>query len=151
MYLGHIISDEGVAVDMEKVDVMLKWPAPHSLKQLCGFLGLTRYYRRFVENYGSIPWPLIELLRKDNFHWGPKAEVSFQALKQAMTQIPVLTLCDFSKTCILETNASGTCIGAVLMQDQRPLSFFRQALPHSARLKSVYERELIDVVGVVQK
>ena len=68
-----------------------------------------------------------------------------------MTQIPVLTLCDFSKTCIMETNASGTGIGAVLMQDQRPLSFFRQALSHSACLKYVYERELIDVVRAVQK
>ena len=81
VYLGHIISDQGVAIDMEKVDVMLKWLAPHLLKELCGFLGLTRYYRRFMANYGSIAWPLIMLLRKDNFHWGPKAEVSFQALK----------------------------------------------------------------------
>ena len=112
VYLGHIISDQGVAVDMEKVDVMLKWPAPHSLKELCGFLGLIGYYRCFMENYGSIAWPLTELLRKENFQWGTRAEVAFQTLKDAMTQILVLALPDFS-TFIVETDASSTSIGAI--------------------------------------
>ena len=121
-------------------------PPPPPLKELRGFLGLTGYYRCFVANYGSIAWPVTELLRKDNFHWEPKVEAAFAALKQAMTQILVLALPKFSKTFIVGTDASGTSIGAVLMQDQRPLAFFSQALPHSARLKSMYERELIAVV-----
>ena len=104
-----------------------------------------------MANYGSIAWPLTELLRKDNFHWEPKVEAAFAALKQAMTQILVLALPKFSRTFIVGTDASGTSIGAVLMQDQRPLAFFSQALPHSARLKSMYERELIAVVRAVQK
>ena len=95
VYVGHIISDQGVAADMENVDVMLKWPAPRSLKELRGFLGLTGYYRRFVANYDSIAWPLTELLRKDNFHWEPKTKAAFEALKQAMTQFLVLALYDF--------------------------------------------------------
>ena len=109
-YLGHIIYDQGVVADVGKVEVMLKWPIPRSLKELRGFLGLTEYYRCFVANYGSIAWPLTQLLQKDHFHWGPKAEFSFQSLMIAMTQLPVLALPNFSKPFIVKTDASGTGI-----------------------------------------
>ena len=69
---------------MGKVEVMLNWPPPRTLKELCGFLGLTGYYRCFVANYGSIAWPLTELLKKDKFRWGPAAESTFQALKKLL-------------------------------------------------------------------
>ena len=130
---------------------MLKSPVPLSLKELRGFLGLTGYYQCFVANYGSIAWPLTQLLRKDNFHWGLEAESTFQSLKVAMTQLPVLALPNFSKPFIVETCTSSMGIGAVLLQDQRSNAFFSQALPPFARLKSVYERELMAVVRAVQK
>ena len=123
-YSGHIIFDQGVAVDLGKVEVMLKWPIPCSLKELHGFLGLTGFYQRFVANYDNIAWSLTQLLRKDKFHWGPEAESAFQSLKVAMTQLPVLALPNFSKPFIVEIDASGTGIGAVLLKDQRPIAFF---------------------------
>ena len=95
--------------------------------------------------------PLIELLEKDNFKWGPQANTAFQALKIAMSRNPTLALPNFSWPFIVETDASGIGIGAVLLQDERPLAFFSQALPQHARLKSVYERELIAVVRAIQK
>ena len=104
-----------------------------------------------MANYGSIAWPLTELLKKDNFHWGPKAETAFQALKIAMNYIQVLALPDFSKKFIIETDASRIGICAVLLQDQHPLTFFSQPLPPSAQLKSIYGRELMVVVQAVQK
>ena len=89
--MGHVISGDGVATDLEKISAVSGWPTPVSVKELRGFLGLAGYYRKFVRNFGLIAKPLIELLRKNTiFHWTLAHEQSFQALKQALISAPVL-------------------------------------------------------------
>jgi hypothetical protein len=84
-YLGHIISSQGVATDPEKIVAIQNWKPPKSVTQLRSFLGLTRYYRRFIQGYGLICRPLHDLL-KDSFHWGVEHTEVFNTLKSKMTQ-----------------------------------------------------------------
>lgn len=150
-YLGHVINEKGVGVDPSKIQSVMDWPQPQTVKALRGFLGLTGYYRKFVKNYGLIAKPLTALLKKGGFKWNEEANEAFSLLKAAMTQTPVLQLPDFSKPFILETDASYNGIGAVLMQDKHPLAYLSKALgPKSVGL-SVYEKEFLAIILAVQK
>jgi hypothetical protein len=122
-YLGHIVSHEDVKVDPNKIKTMMDWPIPKTLKNLRGFLGLTGYYCKFVWHYGRIETPLTILTKKDTFSWTLEATKAFEQLKEVMCKALVLTIPDFTKTFIMQCDASGNGIGVVLMQEGRPLAF----------------------------
>ena len=105
-YLGHIVSHEGVKVDPNKIKEMMDWLIPKTLKNLIGFLGLTWYYRKFVQNYGRIQAPLTTLTNKDAFSWTLEATRAFEQLKEEMCKASVLTTLDITKTFTMECDAS---------------------------------------------
>jgi hypothetical protein len=114
-YLGHLVGKDGVRVDPKKIESMKDWPHPKTIKSLHGFLGLTGYYCKFIKNYRNIIAPLMTLLKKNSFTWTPIATQAFQTLKTAMCTTLVLALPDFTKTFVLECDALGKGINAILM------------------------------------
>jgi hypothetical protein len=138
-YLGHLVGKDGVRVDPKNIEAMQDWSHPKTLKSLRGFLGLTGYYRKFVKNYGKIAAPLT-LLKNNSFTWTPATDQAFQTLKMSMCTTPVLALPYFTKTFVLECDASGKGIGAVLMQEGRPLAFTSKQLSEKNLGKPIYEK-----------
>jgi hypothetical protein len=149
-YLGYIISDTGVATDPDKTEAMESWPTPTSVTELRGFLGLTGYYRKFVQNYVIITKPLTQLLTKKGFVWTPEATTAFQQLKVAMLSTPVLAVPNFNLPFTVETDACDTGV-AVLMQQGHPIAYMSKALGILARKLSIYEKEFLAVIMAVDK
>lgn len=127
-YLGNIISQEGIAMDPDKVHAIQTWPLPHNLKELRGFLGLAGYYRRFIHHYAQLAAPLTDQLKKDNFGWNDAATTAFESLKKAMLSAPVLAIPNFSIPFVVEADASSKGLGSVLSQEKHPLAYFSKTL-----------------------
>ncbi|KAJ9518388.1 hypothetical protein QJQ45_010285 [Haematococcus lacustris] len=148
MFLGHIISAQGISVDPCKVTAISNWPVPTSLKTLQSFLGAANYVRKFVHNFSTIAAPLTNLTgpKKDTFPWKswPQAELdAFNALKQAIANVPMLKLPDHSKPFQVHCDASLEGIGAVLMQDGYPLAYYSRNLIPAEVNYTTGEQELL--------
>ena len=126
-FLGHVVSGNGVAVDPSKVAAVTEWETPTTVGEICSFLGLAGYYRRFIENFSKIAKPMTELLKKENkFVWTnecDECEASFHKLKQRLVTAPVLTLPDIHKEFQVYCDASRQGLGSVLMQEGKVVSY----------------------------
>lgn len=110
------------------------------------------YDRKFIQHYGSFSRPLTQLLKKgEQFHWNSVTQQAFDTLNQALVQAPVLALPDFAKQFVLETNACNSGIGAVLMQENHPISFLSQALNKTNQARSTYEKECLAILMAIDK
>jgi hypothetical protein len=121
------------------------------LKNVRGFLGLTGYYCKFVRNYGRIAAPLTTLTKKDEFSWTLKATQGFEKLKEEMCKAPVLTTPYFKNTFIVECDALGNDSGAILMQEESPLSFESRPLKGNDLHKPIYEKEMMEILHALKQ
>ena len=119
---------------------MNDWPIHKTLKSLQVFLGLTRHYQKFVQNYGKIAAPLTALLKKNAFSWNVAVDQAFQALKEAMCTTLVLDFPNFTNIFVLECETSRKGTGVVLMQQGKPLDFTSKQLSKGHLEKYTYEK-----------
>ena len=116
-FLGHIVSPSGVAPDPSKTDKVTSWPTPACKRDVQQFIGLVNYYRRFIRHFASIARPLHRLTEKTpSFKWTSECQTAFNSLKLKLTSAPVLAHPDGKYPFLLDTDASGSGIGAVLSQ-----------------------------------
>jgi hypothetical protein len=150
-FLGHTISQVGIAIDPDKVQEVMNWKPPTTVRQIRSFLGLAGHYRRFISDFSRIAKPITELLKKEaKFVWGQKCEDAFHALRQHLTTTPVLAQPDSSKPFDVYCDASGTGLGYVLMQDNRVIAYASRALrPHEQNYPT-HDLELAAVVHALK-
>jgi hypothetical protein len=150
-FLGHTISQDGVSVDPEKVQEVMNWKPPTTVRQIRSFLGFAGYYRRFIPDFSRIAKPMTELLNKGvKYECSQKCEDAFHALRQHLTTTPVLAQPDNTKPFEVYCDASGTRLGCVLMQDNRVIAYASRALrPHEQNYPT-HDLELAAIVHALK-
>ena len=147
-YLGHVVGNGQVRPDTSKVKAVAEFPVPKSKSQVRAFLGLTGYYRRFIPHYAQTAAVLSDLTRKDapnQVVWTSACQSAFDTLKRSLCSSTVLRSPDFTRTFILQTDASNRGIGAVLSQRddegvERPVAYYsRKLLPREEHYSAVEE------------
>lgn len=146
-FLGHIVSKDGVKMDPAKIEAIVSWPDLKTVHDVRSFLGLCSYYRRFVRHFAEIASSLHALEKKHTkWQWTDKEKSAFRCLKEKMTTDPVLILPDLSKSFVVQCDACGSSIGAVLMQNGRVVAYESRVLSDTEKTYQVYEKELLAVI-----
>ncbi|XP_049513828.1 uncharacterized protein K02A2.6-like [Dermacentor silvarum] len=146
-YLGHILTTEGLRLDPERVQDILGMPEPSNKKELQVFLGTMNFVQRFIPNMSVVTAPLRTLLRKDiAWVWTEAQQKSFDTLRQSLTKAPVLAFFNPKKPFVLSVDASQLGVGAVLMQDGRPIAFSSRSLTEAQQNYAQIEKEMLAIV-----
>ena len=147
IFLGHVISKDGISVDPKKVEAVVNWERPTSVHEIKSFLGLAAYFRRFVEGFSKLSGPLTTLTRKNaRFFWKDECEQSFQELKQQWATAPVLTLPLESCKFVIYSDASRKGLGCVLMQNGKVVAYASRQLKSYKLNYPTHDLELAAVV-----
>ena len=122
--MGHIISDHGLAIDPEKIKEIREWPIPIDVSSVRSFMGIAGYYRRFVEIFSALAYPITSLQRKGvKFEWTEKCQNSFDQLKIKPTTTPIIKILDPNKYFLVCIDAYGEGLGGVLLQDDSVIAY----------------------------
>ena len=151
-FLGHIVGAAGVRVDPGKTALLDNWPVPKDVNALRSFLGMADHFRRFVKDYAKTSVPLVNLLSaKRVWKWDNACQQAFESVRHALTHSPVLALPDFNKAFVVECDASDFAVGAVLLQEGRPVAFEGKKLSSAERNYPTHDRELLAVIHALRQ
>ena len=155
-FLGFVVSDQGVAMDPSKTEVITNWPVPKSVHDVQVFLGFCNFYRKFIPQYSRTAYPLTQLLRKEAqsapFAWHNDAQHAFEQLRSAFGTDTILRHFDPTRPIIVETDASDFAVAAVLSQtfDQgarHPIAFFSKKLDPAQLNYPIFDKEMFAIVA----
>jgi hypothetical protein len=150
-FLGHIITNRGISVDLSKVSDVLKWEPPRTVSEIRSFLGLTGYYRRFIEGFSKIVKPLTTLLEKDReFKWTDACQASFKELKKRLTTTHILVMPHLQKSFDIYCDASRQVLGCVLMQEGHVIAYASRQLRKHELKYPTHDLELAAVVHALK-
>ncbi|KRZ65623.1 Retrovirus-related Pol polyprotein from transposon 17.6, partial [Trichinella papuae] len=155
-FLGHVLSENGMSTDEEKIRAVKEWPTPCCPSEVRQFLGLASYYRRFIKNFSMVSAPLNALLRKgSHWKWTAECQTAFDQLKHMLCTAPVLTFPDFNVPFIVDVDASAEGIGAVLSQlshgNERVVAYASRTLTKAERRYCVTRKELLALVWSIKE
>ena len=155
-YLGLIIRQGEVSMDLIKVQAITTWPAPRTLRKLRGFLGFANFYCQFIKNFAKIARPLNNLTRKDtSWHWDTTQHQAFQTLKCAFSRHPILAMWDPNRPTRLEVDAFSYATGGVLLQwlDNdlwHPFAYRSQSRADAECNYEIYDKEMLTIIRALK-
>ncbi|QRV88083.1 Retrotransposable element Tf2 protein [Ceratobasidium sp. AG-Ba] len=152
IFLGLVITPEGISMEEEKIKAITEWNAPRKIKEVQAFLGFVNFYRRFIAEFSKIARPLHDLTKKETkFEWSQECQQAFEEIKKRVCKNPVLIHPDPDKPFILETDASGVAIGAILSQRGEdgylhPIAYLSKSYNDAQRNYDTANKELLAIV-----
>jgi hypothetical protein len=142
-YLGHIFSEEGIAVDPKNIEAIKSWPKPTNILEARSFIGLVGYYRRFIVEFSKIAHPITSLQKKGvKFEWSSKCEDNFQCLKDLLTSASILKVADPDEDFVVCTDACKEGIDGVLMKNGHVICYESRKLKEHEINYSTHDKRL---------
>ena len=156
-YLGLIISTDGIRMDPAKIEAILAWETPRTLKDVQAFLGFANFYRRFIHKFSRLAGPLTALTRAGcPFQWTSACQQAFDALKSSFTRDPVLAYFVPGLETMVETDASDSVIAGILSQKHadglwHPVAYFSKKMTPAECNYEIYDKELLAIIRAFEE
>ena len=153
-FLGYIVGKDGVTMSKKKVESILSWKAPQSVKDVQIFNGFANFYQRFIENFSKVCKPITDMLKtkgdKKLWSWGPEQDKCFEELKQRFTSAPILAPFYPDRKTVIETDASDFALGCILSQylgkRLHPVAFHSRKLNDAERNYAIHDKDLLAIL-----
>ena len=146
-FLGYKLTDKGIQISDEKIKAILEMPPPVDVSGVRRLLGMVNFVARFMPNLSDVVEPLRTLLRKDvAWHWDDRPEQSFMKVKNMLCRSECLQYYDVKKPVVIQADASKSGLGAVLLQDGRPVAYASRAMTKTQQNYAMIEKELLAIV-----
>jgi hypothetical protein len=150
-YSGHIISEQGIAVDPDNNEAIRGWPTPRNVSDVRSFMGLAGYYRRFIIGLSNISHPITSFQKKGNkFEWALKCENNFNLLKELLTSAPVLKIVDPNEIFVVCIDACKELLGGILTQNGHVIGYQSKNIKEHERNYAMHDLELVSIVHALR-